>query len=225
MKNLIFLFTLTIFLLSSCIKDDIINDLIDPVLRISTLVDTIEINTSFQFESTYLNNVGREETVTPIWTSSNPDVISIDVNGLALANQIGSAIISVEYDDGNSILNDAIEVNVGETTVMTNTNRSGTIKTTSSYKLTGDFEIRSDGNDIILDIAENYEASTALPGLYVYLTNNPNTTSNALEIGKVTTFSGAHSYTIQNTEINDYNYVLYFCKPFNVKVGDGEISN
>ncbi|MEM9549152.1 MAG: hypothetical protein AAGA77_24405, partial [Bacteroidota bacterium] len=63
-----------------------------------------------------------------------------------------------------------------------------------------------------------------LPGLYVYLTNNRNTTANALEIGAVEVFNGAHTYTVEDVGINDYKFLLYFCKPFNVKVGDGEIN-
>ena len=47
---------------------------------------------------------------------------------------------------------------------------------------------------------------------------------NAFEIGRVATFSGVHSYTIPNKGINDYNYIVYFCKPFNVKVGHGQIN-
>ena len=98
------------------------------------------------------------------------------------------------------------------------------INTTSSYALTGDFTITEDGNGgINLVFADNYNASTALPGLYVYLTNNPSTTTGSLELQKVQTFQGAHTYSIPNVGVNDYSHVLYFCKPFNVKVGDGEI--
>jgi hypothetical protein len=212
-----------IIALSSCIKDDFINDMIDPVLRITNPIDTIAESTTFQFEAMYLNNVGLEEAITPTWQSSQPNVIQISNDGLAEALQPGSSVISVEYTDGSNILRDEIEVHVGETTIVVSTDKIGSIATTSSYKLTGDFSLKADGTDLILEFANNYEASTALPGLYVYLTNNNTTTSNALEIGKVTTFSGAHSYTIPNTGINDFKYVLYFCKPFNVKVGDGEI--
>jgi len=75
-----------------------------------------------------------------------------------------------------------------------------------------------------LDIAGNYEASTALPGLYVYLSNNPNSTSGSYEIGEVTVFNGAHSYTLPSSvDISDYKYILYWFKPFNVKVGDSTI--
>ncbi len=199
-------------------------DSIDPVVRITSTVDTIALNSSFLFDFVYLNNVGQAETVNATWSSGDPSIISIDNQGLAQALQIGSTTISVEYNDGNNMLKDETEVHVGDNTVMTILKRSGSIATTSSYKLTGDFSLCEDGNDLVLEFEGNYEASTALPGLYVYLTNNPSTTSNAYEIGAVETFSGQHTYRISNITINDFNYVLYFCKPFNVKVGDGEIS-
>ena len=76
-----------------------------------------------------------------------------------------------------------------------------------------------------LSFADNYNASTALPGLYIYLTNNPSTNVGAYEIGAVTDFDGAHSYDLPNSiSLMDYEYVLYFCKPFNVKVGDGQFN-
>ena len=78
-------------------------------------------------------------------------------------------------------------------------------------------------NNLELKIENNYKASTSLPGLYLYLTNNPNTIANAKKIQKVAVFNGAHSYIIENTSINEFSHLLYWCKPFSVKVGDGEI--
>jgi hypothetical protein len=114
-------------------------------------------------------------------------------------------------------------VTVGETTVVGPMDRGGSIRTTSSYLLEGDFTITAPTGNLQIDIAENYRASTALPGLYLYLSNNPNSTAGALEIGRVEVFSGAHGYTVPNVGIDEYAYLLYYCKPFNVKVGDGEI--
>ena len=122
-------------------------------------------------------------------------------------------------------MSDAIEVVVSKEEVTGNPSeeRSGAIRTTSSYLLEGSFTLRQDGNDIVLEFADNYRASTSLPGLYVYLTNNPSTSNNAFEIGRVETFEGAHSYRISGVGLNDYDYLLYWCKPFSVKVGDGEM--
>ena len=210
-------------LLIGCIKDDFVDDATDPMLRITTLVDTLGTNTSYQFEYMYLNGIGREETVPVTWNSSDTSAITIDENGLAWANDTGWAYISVEYLGDTIPLKDSLLVTVGEETVVTPLQRSGVVNTTSTYALSGNFVLTSNGSDLELQFASNYEASSALPGLFIYLSNNPNTNVDALEIGAVTEFSGAHSYTIPNTGILDYQYVLYFCKPFNVKVGHGEI--
>ncbi|MFT5834213.1 MAG: hypothetical protein ACI97N_001847 [Cognaticolwellia sp.] len=219
--------TITLFALlsfSACIQNDIIEDFVEPQLRITSSVDSIGLNSSFQFESMYLNNVGVEEMATVTWSSSEPSIISIADDGLAQALQAGTATITAEYINGQDILTDSKVVSVGSSTVIpTAQEKSGTITTTSSYALEGDFILKEDGDDLILEFDANYNASTALPGLYVYLSNNRNTIANAYEISAVQTFSGTHNYTIPNIGLSDYNYVLYFCKPFNVKVGDGEI--
>jgi hypothetical protein len=99
------------------------------------------------------------------------------------------------------------------------------LQTTSSYELKGDFVLKEEGGVLKLSFASNYQASTALPGLFIYLTNNPSTSSGAFEIGAVTEFEGAHSYDLPNSiDLMDYEYVLYFCKPFNAKVGDGQFN-
>jgi len=219
----ILIFTL---LFQSCIGDDVIMDEVDPVIRIQNPIDSIGINTSYQFEFMYLNNVGQEEMASPEWSSSDNSVASIDQNGLLQTLEIGVTDISLNYDNGTDIISTSKTIYVRDTTTLPEMNmeRSGTVTTTSSYQLGGDFTLAvNDDNDLILSFANNYAASTALPGLYIYMTNNPNTTSGAFEIGAVTTFSGAHTYNLGSIGLFDYSHVLYFCKPFNVKVGDGAI--
>lgn len=206
-------------LLTGCIKDDLIEDAVDPVLRITSRIDTIAFNSSFQFESMYLNNVGAEEEVTVDWQSSNADVVSIDANGNAKAMMEGSTTITAEFGD----LKDMIEVHVGKNTVVVPKEKGGTIKTTSTYELSGDFTVEENEGNLVISFSENYVASTALPGLYVYISNNRNTVANAIEIGAVEVFSGEHTYSLPGIGLNDYQYLVYFCKPFNIKVGDGEI--
>lgn len=215
--------TLVLFA-SACIKDDFVDDFVEPTLKITNPIDSIAKDSLYQFEVMYLNNIGIKEQVNANWNSSNTSVLSIDQNGLANAIMLGSSTISVEYDNGTNLLKDSINVGVGLSTSVPNPMvKSGMVNSTSSYTLTGSFELKENGNDLILEFASDYVASTSLPGLFIYLTNNPNSTSGAYEIGAVQIFSGAHSYNIPNTGINDHTHVLYFCKPFNVKVGDGEI--
>ena len=214
-------------LLVGCIGNDFIEDFIEPTVRITNPLDTLGVGETYQLEAAYFNNVGQQETVDFAWSSDAPEIVSVDASGLLTGVSIGTAIITVEarIDDSTSV-ETLKEVRVGESTTVSATERTGTIQTTTFYTLEGDFVLKENGEDLVLEIAENWEASSNLPGLYVYMTNNPSTTNGALEIGPVSVFSGAHSYTLPDgVGLNDYDFVLYFCKPFNVKVGDGTFDN
>lgn len=225
MKSSIPFSILLLVFLTGCIGDDILEDRVDPVIRIQNPIDTLAYDSTYQFTYSFLNNVGMEVTPDTVeWHSSNPEAIFLDANGWARADSQGSSIVTVRtFFEGREV-GMSIDVTVGAQTTVAPMVRTGTIQTTSSYALGGSFTITEQGDDLLLEIAGDYTASTALPGLYLYLSNNPNSTSDALEVGAVTTFSGAHNYTILSTGISDYNYLLYFCKPFNVKVGDGRIN-
>ena len=100
----------------------------------------------------------------------------------------------------------------------------GQIRTTSSYTLKGNFRYEHNGTQIILSLDDTYRASSSLPGLYLYLTNNPNSPEDGFEVGEVTVFAGAHSYNLPSSiNLMDYKYLLYWCKPFRVKVGDAQL--
>ena len=222
LKGLAFGIVLSLF--SACIGDDIIDDAVEPTIRITNPIDTLEINTSYTFEFSYFNNVGVQEQITDFtWYSSDPAIISVNADGVVTANTLGEATIGIQTTQNGQTITDEQLVIVGESTVVVPSERSGVVETTSSYALFGTFTLKEVGDNLELSFAGDYNASTALPGLYVYLTNNPSTTTTAFEIGAVQVFNGAHTYTIEGVGINDYDYVLYFCKPFNVKVGDGAI--
>lgn len=212
----------------SCIGDDLVEDFVPTVVRIINPVDTIAINTSYQLSASFFDNVGRLSTAPVSWSSSAPDVISIDKDGLAQALKLGSAVITATAMFNDETPSQSITIHVGEetTVVSTGTIRRGTLKTTSSYLLQGGFVLDNTTGQLTLTLESDYKASTALPGLAVYLSNNPNSKSDALKIADVKVFEGVHSYTISGSAgLNDYSHVLYFCEPFNVKVGDGVLGD
>jgi hypothetical protein len=218
----------TVVLLGGCIGDDLVFDTVDPVIRISNPIDTIAIDSQYQFNYTYFNNIGVEETISSAtWSSSFPDVIEVSQSGLARALAAGVSTIEVQTMDAlGGIVRDMFDVAVGKRTVIQTMERHGELRTTSSYTLKGLFSMQEVDGSLKLCLDSTYQASSNLPGLYVYLTNNPNSIQNATEIGMVTIFNGAHEYDIpQTVEINDFEYLLYYCKPFNVKVGDGTFEN
>lgn len=222
MRQLFILSLPLMLLLSACIGEDIIVDFVEENVRITNPVDTLGIGTTYQFEAMFTNQIGQTEQTTFVWESLDPEIASVTAGGLAEGVALGQAKLTCSVDLTDRTITDTLEITVGEETISSNDARTGKLRTTSSYKLEGSFSMRAAGDDVILELAGDYEASTALPGLYVYLTNNPNTNNGALEIGAVAVFSGGHEYTIQGVGLNDYSHVLYFCKPFGVKVGDGE---
>lgn len=218
----LWIFVLLFF--SSCIGDDIIEDEVEPELRVMNQVESIEVGTEYQFEVRYFNNVGQAENAVVEWSSSDDNIISISSDGLAMAIATGSVVLTASVNDEAGLTETSFNVEAGAATVTNEvTTRSGKIITTSSYILQGDFTLEATQTGVNLSIAENYETTSALPGLYIYLSNNPNSTSGALEIGAVEVFSGAHTYEINDISVNDFDHIIYFCKPFNVKVGEGNI--
>ncbi len=216
---------LIILLAAGCIGDDVVFDEVDEAVRIVNPVDTIALGETYQFEAMYTNNVGVVEQVAISWSSNAPDTFSIDGQGLATALQKGPATITATVEvEGKAPVFDEITVVVDEVTVGPAQNPYGMLVSTSSYALTGSFEITDDGNgNAIITFSDDYSASTALPGLYVYLGNNPSSITNAIEIGLVEIFDGQHQYEVSGVGIYDNEYLLYWCKPFNVKVGEGVI--
>jgi hypothetical protein len=216
------------FSITSCVGEDIVDDYVQPVIRIQNIASSIEAGTNHQFGMQFVNNVGQMEEVTGEWSSADTETLTITNAGLASAIAEGSTTISLSYTDQFGETASVSEViNVGPSTVIVEEPmmRSGTVSTTSSYDLTGEFSLSEipDTEDLKLSFGGDYVADDGLPGLYVYLSNNPNSVSGALEIGPVEVFEGAHDYTISGLDITTYAYVLYFCKPFNVKVGHGDI--
>ncbi len=224
MKNLSLLVLMSIVGFTACIEDDFVDDFVEAELRITTLVDTIAEGDTFQLEANFLNNVGESEEVIIEWSSSDENIVSVDATGLVTANNAGSAIVTASYELDSVEYEDSIDVEVGATTVVSLQSLEGSIATTTFYDLEGDFVFTetADGG-VTIEFGDDYKASAGLPGLFLYLSNNRNSIAAAREITEVTVFSGAHSYEIPDVGFSDYRYLLYFCKPFNVKVGDGEI--
>jgi len=231
MQKIAFYFSLLIVvLMSSCIKDDIIQDFVQPEIRITNQIDTLGVDSIFAFSAIYLNNIGQSETISSIaWTSSNESIVSVDQDGIARGVSEGNATITATYiNDDQTVVADSKDITIGTAILPPSVStglrsKEGFIVTTSFYDLEGDFVFHEEENGVSIKIKENYKASSTLPGLYLYLSNNKNSVANALEIGAVTVFNGAHDYVIPDVGYEDYKFIVYFCKPFNVKVGEAEL--
>jgi len=227
-KKYTFLLVSLLLLQTSCIGEDIVNDFIEPELRILNPINSLSVPETYQLNTAYFNNIGIEEEATVTWSSSNLNIATVDTSGFLTAISEGTTTISASVLENDIFLEESFSITItenGTVVIIEPLVKSGTIVTTSSYLLTGSFTLAEQENsdNLLLSVNSDYQATTSLPGLYLYLTNNPNSISGAYSVGPVSVFNGAHTYTIPNTNINDYTYLLYWCQPFGVKVGTGEI--
>lgn len=227
MKWLSFLLLAMLF---GCIGDEILDDEVNPKIRITNPIETMEVTTSYQFDYIFTDLIG--DVVTPtsvIWQTSDMNVMTVNSIGLAQANALGqvSLTVSAVLDEQMADTTISFEVTSGPT--MSNENeRTGSIHPSSSYGLAGNFSMYEEGDEIVIEFEENYNFNGA-PGPYLYLRNSstgvPGDTD--YEVGEVTAKSGSHSYRIPSTEveINDYTILYYYCKPFEIRLGYGEFEN
>ncbi|MEQ9021711.1 MAG: hypothetical protein RLN82_03015, partial [Pseudomonadales bacterium] len=163
---------LVLVILAGCVGQDIVIDEVSPEVRITNAISNMEINTTWQFEYMFLDNVGSE--ITPdemTWSTSDADIAIVDQDGLATSLDYGNVELTLSAVINEQAVDTTIMFEVSDNPTMLSQNtRSGEIATTSSYELKGDFEISMDGNDLIIQFSSNYVADQGLPGLYVYLT-------------------------------------------------------
>lgn len=245
MRPYILIFLISVFSFQ-CIGEDFVDDYVDPSLRITNPILSIQEGLNYQFKVKFFDESGTEvDNPNLNWSADPPSAISISSSGVieALSPENVRVSVSTQGLQGSTITtniqfsiqpNASTEVTTPTTgTTSTTTNGidvgeqyfEGELKSTSSYLLEGNFRYEYNAsNVIVLSLDENYRADTALPGLYVYLTNNPNSPTGGYEIGKVSVLNGAHHYTLPTSiKLMDYKYILYWCKPFRVKIGDGQI--
>lgn len=230
-KNLqIKLLTVSLALLSlkGCIGTDIVDDFVEPRISVQNPISAMIVGDSYQFEASYFNNIGLKQSASFEWASTNTMVLEIDATGLASAVSPGETLVSFSANNitGSfpiSVFDPAL---VDEDSLRKAQEQQGTrtamLKTVSSYALQGTATLKEEGG-LKLSLSDDFATTDALPGLYLYLTNNTNSINNALEIGAVEQFSGAQVYQIEGSvELSDYSHVLFYCKPFRVPVGVGE---
>ncbi|MCI5054883.1 MAG: DM13 domain-containing protein [Flavobacteriales bacterium] len=227
MKRIVILSSIVILSMNGCVKDDILDDMVPERIMILNPLTSIEIGSTYQFQAEYFNNVGMMDSALLSWTSEDTSIVQISAEGLATAKDYGTTRIEVKFAENN--ISESFDLEVSDSTITVETGeRTGTLKTTSSYDLEGNFKLNFDGTNFTLEFDESYVCDQGLPGAYIYLTNNPSTNNQAFEVGEVEQFSGAYTISIPSSSdlmLNSYDYVLFYCKPFNVKVGDGKFEN
>lgn len=223
MKNLLAIGLITVLALSSCIGTDIVEELQVPEeVAISSAIDSLSIGDTFQFAADHFDDFGSRTDENVNWSSSDAAVISIDNAGLATAVTEGDAFIRAWV----SSTVDSVKVNSGMTTSMMEVSRSGNLQGISSYTVVGRFTLSDVGSSLELTFGDDFSASNG-PGLFVYMSNSPNSVTGGVEVGRLARNRGTQTYIINknNAQLNTYSHVVIYCKPFGVPFGFGAFNN
>ena len=87
-----------------------------------------------------------------------------------------------------------------------------------SYNLQGTFSVDGTG----IHVNDDYQGTTA-PGPVWYLSNSSESIQGGVRIGSANKSSGRH--TIGTTQALDYEYLILWCDPFSVFIGNGKLKD
>jgi len=174
----------------------------------------LEIGGTVMMIAVAKNGIGETiDNITFAWNSTSPNVASVNSNGLVTAMQAGSTNISAS--SGN-IRSQDIQVNVRSATnskMGTFVNNPGT-----SYSLSGIAELIQENKNLLLKFGDDFSSSDG-PGLYVYLSPTQSVSAGSVELGELKSTTGAQEYNLNNRSMDEFDYVIIHCKPFNVSFG------
>ena len=91
-------------LATSCIGTDYLDDPKDPAILTNVTSASLEIGGTFQVEATYYYNMWvADESAVLFWRSNNPDVATVDQNGLVTGTGKGQTQIVIIYPEEDTV--------------------------------------------------------------------------------------------------------------------------
>lgn len=193
----------------------ILFNVIDDSSGVATVViikDTTKINVGdvFQFEAEVRNGFGDPVSSNITWSSSDNSVLSISSTGLATALLQGTSNVMASAEGVNSAASQVVVLEGA------NGRRSGSFQDENGYNVSGNVEMRpGPGNNFELHFT-NFNCQPG-PDLYIYLGNS---TTSGIEITELTQLTGSFTQQLPgNIQLNDYNYVLIWCRSANAAFG------
>lgn len=184
------------------------------IVRVSPPDTSILEGESLQYTAVAENSLGSViDNVTFAWSTSDATVATINDLGVL------SALIPGEIEV--TAIADGISSSPAFITVMP-PNRTGTFQETpgTSYRLSGMaiLETNEAGN-LQLRLADDFSTSNG-PDLHVYLSDESRVNGRSLDLGELQGTSGEQTYSVpSNVEMDEFDYVIIHCVPFNVSFG------
>lgn len=171
------------------------------------------------FTATVTNGQGdvlTDRTVT--WRTTIDTLATVDNAGTVRALKAGLVQVIATVD--------GIESVPAELEILA-TSRTGTFRKTpgSSYTVSGMAVLeQADSGDLVLRFLDDFTVSNG-PDLFVYLSTESRVNGSSLSLGRLQANRGAQTYTIaSNVAINDFDFVIIHCLPFNVSFGHAPLN-
>ena len=151
------------------------------------------------------------------WTSSDGSVATVDATGLVTGVTDGAITITAT---ANNVSSQAYALTIGNGG-SSQASRTASFSGTRGYTVSGNATLEATSSGIKLSLGSDFSTQSG-PGLYLYLSNNSDGVSGGVELGKLRKNSGSDEYTIDGVSLDQYNYVIVYCKPFGAPFGFGE---
>lgn len=149
-----------------------------------------------------------------VWESSDASVIEIE-DGVIKALAIGKSNITAHVEGVSS---QPLIIEVSEAGL-----REGSFEGAAGHKASGKAILNTANDGVRLELSDDFSADNG-PGLYLYLSNQPNNVDAGVEIAPLTKLAGSSNYEIDGVSLADFNYVIIYCKPFRVVVGRAQLN-
>lgn len=202
----------------SCVQTEV-EEFLDETIRIDNFPQQLQVGHTFQLQASVFNKVGQKSSSNIEWTSTNPDVLIVDENGVATGLMDGAADVIAMADGISDRI--GIVVTIDEV-VETFEERVGELKGRGGYNISGQIRIYEENGDLFLEITN---PKISGPGPFYYLSNQTNSVSGGVQVdeNKAVTTSDVVTYELPKTvNLNTYDYLIVWCMPFSVTLGYGE---
>jgi len=105
--------------------------------------------------------------------------------------------------------------------------RSGVFSGNAGYMVTGVATLSQTGNQIILAFGADFKSSNG-PMLGAYLAKNASgslTGTNSVKLANLSNTAGTQQYDVPaGISLTDYNHVVIYCVPFNIRFGTATLN-
>ena len=200
-------------------SDSLLITVVDDTSNVSSIIITgsrSNLNTgdtlTLQAEA-YNFNGNKINDITFDWNSSNESVLTVNSTGTVKAISVGTAFVTTT---ANNISSSPYQITViGKV-------RSGSFEKNPNqdHVVTGGAIIKENADGTLTLEFDSTFASSGGPDIRVYLSTNQSISGNSFEVGNLKSTGGKQAYNISSSvNINDYDFVLIHCVPFNITFG------